>query len=74
MSENNNNAVTGDGLLEQVQNARRKKKIEALKGKISKMLDDREAAAKTLTDIDASILEELENAGLSADDVAAVLS
>lgn len=70
----NNNGVTGAGLLEQVQDARKKKKIEALKGKISKMLDDREAAAKALTDIDASILEELENAGLTAEDVAAVLS
>lgn len=68
------NQVTGAGLLEQVNGARRKKKIEALKGKISKMLDDREAADKVLKDIDAAILTELQDAGLSADDVAAVLS
>jgi len=66
--------TTGNGLLEQVQGARRKKKIEALKGKISKMLDDREAAEKALADIDASIMEALQEAGLSADDVAEVLS
>jgi len=66
--------VTGQGLLEQVQGARRKKKIEALKGKISKMLDDREAAAKALKDIDDAILTELQDAGLSEADVAAVLS
>lgn len=69
-----NSAVTGAGLLTQVQASRRKKKIESLKGKISKMLDDREAAEKTLADIDASILEELEGAGLSAEDIAEVLS
>ncbi len=66
--------VTGQGLLEQVQGARRKKTIEALKGKISKMLDDREAAAKALKDIDDAILTELKDAGLSEADVAAVLS
>ncbi len=66
--------VTGAGLLEQVQGARKKKKIEALKGKISKMLDDREKAEATLKDIDDAILAELEGAGLSAEDVAAVLS
>lgn len=68
------NELTGNGLLEQVQGARRKKKIEALKGKISKMLDDRESAEKALKDIDDSILEALQAEGLSAEDVAEVLS
>lgn len=67
------NGVTGAGLIEQVQGARRKKKIEALKGKISKKLDDREAAAKVLADIDQAILDDLTDAGLSADEVADVL-
>lgn len=69
-----NNGVTGAGLLEQVQGARKKKKIESLKGKISKMLDDREAAEAALKAIDDTILEAIQEAGLSADDVAAVLS
>jgi len=69
-----NSQVTGEGLLSQVQASRRKKKIESLKGKISKMLDDREAAEKVLADIDANILDELQSAGLSAEDIAAVLS
>jgi len=68
------NQVTGAGLLEQVQGARKKKKIESLKGKLSKMLDDREKAESTIKDIDDAILVELESAGLSAEDVAAVLS
>lgn len=68
-----NNGVTGAGLIEQVQGARRKKKIEALKGKISKKLDDREEAAKALAAIDQAILDDLTEAGLSADEVAAVL-
>jgi hypothetical protein len=73
MSEQTNQ-VTGEGLLAQVNASRKKKKIESLKGKISKMLDDREAAEKVLADIDATILDELQDAGLSADDIAAVLS
>lgn len=72
MGDTNTN-VTGAGLVEQVQTARRKKKIEALKGKISKKLDDREEAAKALAAIDQAILDDLTEAGLSADEVAAVL-
>jgi len=65
---------TGSSLIEQVNHSRRKKKIEALKGKISSMLDDREAAEKVLRDIDDNIIQALQDAGLSADDVAEVLA
>jgi len=62
------------GVLEQVQNARRKKKIESLKAKLSNMLDDREKAEKALADIDQSILDALTDEGLTdAASVAEVL-
>jgi hypothetical protein len=74
MSDENQGGVTGAGVVQQVQNARRKKKIEALKGKLSGMFEDLEKAQASVKAIEANIVAALEEAGLDADGIAEALS
>lgn len=61
-------------LIEQVANERKKKKREAVKGRLGKLFDDHVKAREVLDGIQAQIVEEIESCGESAEGIAEILN